>query len=135
MHWGNEVSSSRRQKYPPSLQAECRGLPQPLLKLNNFSRAIGRQHKGVGTVSTDSWARGAPKSSGLSQKHRSPPPPRPCPVFLASTRHRMTVLYIKLDSRKDLAGIECFKRKPCSSSSLLLLEMSKKPPLLKAWDG
>lgn len=33
MLWENELSSSRRQKYPLSLQAELRGLPQPLLKL------------------------------------------------------------------------------------------------------
>lgn len=33
VHWENEFSSSGRQKYPLSLQAELRGLPQPLLKL------------------------------------------------------------------------------------------------------
>lgn len=107
------------KKYPPSLQAELRGLPQPLLKLNYFSGAIRRQHKRVGMVSTDSWAERAPRSSGLHQSTEG------LPGAPHHYLHRMTGFYLKLDSRKDLPGIEYLKRKPFSSFFLLPLGMSK----------
>lgn len=72
MHWENEFSSSRRQKYPLSLQDELRGLPQPLLKLQvklllPFPVKIAQGSRNKGRLRGFPCFLRALKSSGLSE--------------------------------------------------------------------
>lgn len=88
VYWENEFSSSRRQKYPPSLQTELRGLPQPLLKLNYFSGTMWRHHKGWGwgTQTPVHWEPPDPQGQVRTQQAWL--------GLLTITLHRITVFFL-----------------------------------------
>lgn len=76
VHWENEFSSFRRQKYSLSPQAELRGLPQPLLKwqakLTSLLPSVEREEGGRGEGSRASLLAESTEILGVKPAHRVP---------------------------------------------------------------